>query len=312
MTVQAYPSHEERDVVLRSGSTLRLRPIRADDADRLFAFYGRLSPDSPYFRFFAARAADALAAGSFTADDRGFTLVGEAGGRVVAVARCFRLPERGEDAEVAFVVEEAAQGQGIGTAVLDRLADIARRRGIRRFEADLVAGNRRMIDVFRNCGFTIEDRRFEAGIEKIRLDITAGSGRRPPAPGPRCGRVDPPRLRAPRRGGDRGERRAGQDRRGNSPQSLRTLPGVRRRGQSQIPRDLRRALFRSPRRRTRSRRPRRCRDPRRKRRDRRRRLRRQGGVGDRGDHGRLLRDRRSGTAPRSGPRRPGRAPPAFD
>ncbi|MFY9549578.1 MAG: GNAT family N-acetyltransferase [Thermoanaerobaculia bacterium] len=174
MTVNAYPSHEERDVVLRSGSTLRLRPIRPDDAAALLAFYGRLSPDSLYFRFFSPRHVDASAAERFCSIDydNQFALVGEAGGRIVAIAQYFRIPQHPVRAEVAFAVEDALQGQGVGTRLLDRLAEIARSHGISAFEADVLAHNRRMIDVFRNCGFEAKERRFEGGVEKIVLDIT--------------------------------------------------------------------------------------------------------------------------------------------
>ena len=47
-----YPAHWEADVVLRDGGTAHLRPIRADDADRLRRFYSRLSDETIYFRFF--------------------------------------------------------------------------------------------------------------------------------------------------------------------------------------------------------------------------------------------------------------------
>jgi len=170
-----------RDVALRSGSTLRLREARSDDGGAIRALHDRLPSGSPYLRFFAARDADFAGGPGRLAAGGDCTLVGEAGGRIVAIARFFRIPDRPEDAEVAFVVEAAAQSQGIGTALLDRLAEIARGRGVRHFEADLVAGNRRMIEVFRNCGFQIEDRRFDAGVEKLRLDITPAPAR---APGP--------------------------------------------------------------------------------------------------------------------------------
>jgi acetyl coenzyme A synthetase (ADP forming)-like protein len=173
MTVNSYPSHEERDVVLRTGSTLRLRPIRPDDAGALLAFYERLSPDSLYFRFFSLRNVDTATAARFcNVDyDSQFALVGDAGGRIVAIAHYFRLPKHSERAEVAFAVEDALQGQGVGTRLLDRLAEVARGHGIRSFEADVMAQNRRMIDVFRNCGFATQERRFEGGVEKILLDI---------------------------------------------------------------------------------------------------------------------------------------------
>ena len=49
----AYPAHWEADVVLRDGGTARIRPITADDADRLVSFYEQVSDESKYYRFFA-------------------------------------------------------------------------------------------------------------------------------------------------------------------------------------------------------------------------------------------------------------------
>ena len=172
--VNPYPAHEERDVVLRAGSTLRLRPIRPDDDRALLAFYERLSPDSLYFRFFSMRHLDAAAAARICAVDyeNQFALVGEVGGKIVAISQYFRFPKHPERAEAAFVVEDALQGQGIGTRLLERLAEIARDRGIRSFEADVLPQNTRMLDVFRNCGFAEQERRFEFGSQKVLLDIT--------------------------------------------------------------------------------------------------------------------------------------------
>ena len=53
-TQAVYPAHYEADVVLRDGSTLRLRPVRDDDAAGVRALYNRLLVDSRRFRFFTA------------------------------------------------------------------------------------------------------------------------------------------------------------------------------------------------------------------------------------------------------------------
>jgi GNAT superfamily N-acetyltransferase len=65
-----------------------------------------------------------------------FGLVGETSGRIVAVAHFYRDPKRPERAEAAFTVEDALQGQGIGTRLLERLADIARAKGIKVFRGE--------------------------------------------------------------------------------------------------------------------------------------------------------------------------------
>ena len=173
MTGLSYPSHEQSDVVLRTGSTLNLRPVRPDDTRALTDFYGRLSPDSLYFRFFSMRHVDAITAERFCRVDyeNEFALVGDAGGRIVAIAHYFRLPRHPDRAEAAFAVEDALQGQGIGTRLLERLAEIAREHGIGTFEADVLQDNRRMLDVFRSCGFPIQERRYEGSVEKVVIDI---------------------------------------------------------------------------------------------------------------------------------------------
>src|SRR5512143_500153 len=172
-TPPVYPAHEESDVVLKSGSTLRLRPIRPEDAPELLAFYKRLSPDSLYFRYFSIPRLDIKKAETVCDVDyeSTFALVGETAGRIVAVAHFYRKPSDPERAEAAFTVEDALQGQGIGTKLLERLAEIGRARGIRAFEADVLAHNRRMIGVFRGAGFELKQR-FEGGAGRVSFSLT--------------------------------------------------------------------------------------------------------------------------------------------
>ena len=49
----AYPRHREADVVLRDGSTVHVRPVRAEDAAAVHAFFQGLSPESIALRFFS-------------------------------------------------------------------------------------------------------------------------------------------------------------------------------------------------------------------------------------------------------------------
>src|SRR5262245_50233166 len=169
----AYPAHEESDVVLKSGSTLRLRPVRPDAAAELLAFYKRLSPDSLYFRFFSIPRLDIKKAESVCDVDYEdtFGLVGETAGRIVAVAHFYRNRTHPERAEAAFTVQDDLQGQGIGTRLLERLAEIGRAKGIQTFEADVLAQNRRMIGVFRGAGFELKQK-FEGGAGKMIFSLT--------------------------------------------------------------------------------------------------------------------------------------------
>ena len=166
----SYPAHLESDVVLRNGRTLRLRPVRHDDRDHLIRFYTRMSPDSLHSRFFDARSPEA-AADATPADvdyQREFGIVGELSAEIVAVAHYFAGTT--DCAEVAFAIRDDMQGFGIGTRLLEKLADIARRNNITRFEAETLAENRPMLDVFLNSGFEVVSRSAE-GVVRVSFPI---------------------------------------------------------------------------------------------------------------------------------------------
>ena len=164
------PESPVRDVLLRDGSTLRLQaPTPADFGD-IKAFYDGLSPESRYMRFHGFGRTDTVARADAEATgvDR-FALIGRHDGRVVAVASYDGLREPGV-AEVAFAVADHEQRRGIGTRMLEQLAEIAAERGIHRFDAEVAAGNQLMLDVFEHAGFAA--RREGIGELRVSLDIT--------------------------------------------------------------------------------------------------------------------------------------------
>ena len=167
-------------VVLRDGSVASVRPAASSDADAIRRFFAALSPESRRRRFFVSGEAppSALALLSGTSDpDKGLTLlVWRSAGeetRVIAVGSYFQTTDRA--AEVAFAVADDLQGNGLGTALLERLAVVASERGFRRFEATTLADNAAMLDVFRDSGFEIRSKT-EAGTIDVQLSLTPGSG----------------------------------------------------------------------------------------------------------------------------------------
>ena len=167
-----YPAEYESDVVLRDGSTLRLRPVRPGDREGLLALYGRLSPDSRWFRFFGTTSGDeAEVSRLLGADhDSDFVLIAEAGGRISGVALYFRDPNAPDRAEVAFAIADALQGRGVGTRMLEVLAGIARDHRIATFDAYVLQDNRQMLQVFLDSGFETE-RRLEGGMFRVVLSL---------------------------------------------------------------------------------------------------------------------------------------------
>jgi acetyl coenzyme A synthetase (ADP forming)-like protein len=162
----------ESDVVLTDGGTVHVRPIRSDDSDALLGLYSRLSAESLYLRFFSpvppptARQLEALTDLDY---DRRFALGAELGDELVAIARFDRLAD-GEEAEVAFTVQDDQQGRGIGTLLLEHLAAAAAELGVRRFVASTLPGNHRMLRVFTEAGFTV-DQRFDGGTIELSFPI---------------------------------------------------------------------------------------------------------------------------------------------
>ncbi len=168
-----YPARYESDILLRDGSTLRLRPIKPEDDRGLMELHRRLSPQSVYFRFFAPvpqltpERARELTSVDY---DNSFALVGELAGRVVAVARYYRDREAADHAEVSFVTEDALQGRGIATRMLERLAEIAREHNVTTFDAYVLGDNRKMMDVFIKTGFEVQ-RRMDGGVFYVTFPI---------------------------------------------------------------------------------------------------------------------------------------------
>jgi RimJ/RimL family protein N-acetyltransferase len=177
--VRGYPADLARTAFTRDGRRLDLRPIRPDDAGALVAFHGRLSPVSVYRRFFAFHPTlSAAEVERFTRVDYGerLALVAHRNGQLIAVARYDQVPETSE-AEVAFVVADAEQHQGIATLLLEQLADAAWLRGITTFTAQTLADNRDMLDVFRDSGFAVHCT-LDHGIALIRFSIEQDEGYR--------------------------------------------------------------------------------------------------------------------------------------
>ena len=136
-------THDPEDVILRDGTTLRLRPPLAADAEAVLDFFARLSDRSRYLRFHGFPNLSPKLVESFVEpdwDERG-ALIGCLDGRVVALANYARLRNR-RAAEVAFTVDDEHQGRGIGTRLLERLVALAADAGIEEFVAEVLPENR--------------------------------------------------------------------------------------------------------------------------------------------------------------------------
>jgi RimJ/RimL family protein N-acetyltransferase len=149
---------------LRDGRTVVVRALRPEDRAGLLAAVGRTSDQSLYRRFFAFKR-------GFTDQEVDFyvnvdfvshvALVAllEEDGQPVIVGGARYIMVQPNQAEIAFAVDDAHQGKGIGAALMRHLAVIARKAGLKELVADVLPENTAMLKVFEASGLGIRTRR---------------------------------------------------------------------------------------------------------------------------------------------------------
>jgi RimJ/RimL family protein N-acetyltransferase len=155
MRKAAHYSTKER---LRDGRTIEIRALRPDDREDMLAAIGRTSPQSLRRRFFGPKRGFSETELAFFMNidfDNHVALIAQidedgrpsivGGGRYIVV-------EAGR-AEIAFVVVDAYQGQGIGSALLRHLSHLARDAGLKGLIAEVLPENTAMLKVFSKFGF---------------------------------------------------------------------------------------------------------------------------------------------------------------
>lgn len=135
---------------LRDGSTLFIRCTECGDEQALRDFLSHLTANSLRFRFFTG-AANIDSAAHWAAISEpggcGIVAIDEAG---ELVGHAAYVPIDGESAEVAVEVAEHLHGHGLGTILIERLAEQAERCGVAQFVAEVLPENKAMLDVFRD------------------------------------------------------------------------------------------------------------------------------------------------------------------
>ncbi|GAB4076524.1 bifunctional acetate--CoA ligase family protein/GNAT family N-acetyltransferase [Nostocoides australiense] len=167
----AYPSEWEADVVLRDGSVGHVRPITPADEERIRRFHAGQSAESIYLRFFAPlKELSPRDLHRFTHVDYSdrVALVMMHRDDIIGIGRYDKIDPT--TAEVAFNISDHYQGKGIGSVLLEHLADIGRDDGLTSFEAEVLPQNHKMLAVFADAGYIVS-RRVEDGVVQVHFDI---------------------------------------------------------------------------------------------------------------------------------------------
>ena len=163
-----YPLNLESDVVLRDGSTVRIRPARPDDLARVEDYLLGLSPETRRLRFWTVAVnIGELARKIVDGDGRDnltlLVLRGGDQGTMIGGAQYSRID--GDRAEIGMSVADEWQGKGIGSILLGQLAQGAAERGVGILVAQVLPENHGMIGVFRESGFPLSIRALPGSIE---------------------------------------------------------------------------------------------------------------------------------------------------
>jgi acetyltransferase len=162
------------------GTHFSVRPIRPDDEPLLVDFHRHLSERTVYYRYFVPLKLDVRVAHERLAkrclidyhNEMALVALTSDAGReqhLAAVARLIKIPDH-NSAEVAFVVADQYQHHGLGTYLLARIIEIARREGLAALEAVVLSDNADMKDLFRRSGFEFSPA--EAGELTVRLKLS--------------------------------------------------------------------------------------------------------------------------------------------
>ena len=144
-------------MVLRDGSTVRVRVMRPEDESLLFDLFRSLSDESRWMRFICSTKDSVLASEAHREAQvdycRTFGLIALAGQEERIIGHAFYSATAADRAEVAFTIANDYQGRGLASILLGQLAEVATANGIQVFEAEVAAVNHTMLRVFRESGF---------------------------------------------------------------------------------------------------------------------------------------------------------------
>jgi RimJ/RimL family protein N-acetyltransferase len=176
MTPATYSAREQ----LRDGRPVHIRALKPDDEAGMLAAIDHTNAESLRRRFFVTKR-------NFSAGEKAFFLnidfvshvalvaVVEDEGRPTIIGGCRYIVTEPGEAEVAFVVVDRFQRQGIGTILTSHLAGLARDAGLKQLVADVLPENTAMRKVLGRCGFRTS-RSADPQVVHLTLALTSATG----------------------------------------------------------------------------------------------------------------------------------------
>ena len=169
-----YPEDLETYRTTTGGMEILLRPVRFSDEPLLKDFFYSLSDQSIYRRFISTRKdmpherLQEFVVIDYMQEMVILAVIEQEERSIVIGVGQYGIDEASHTAEVALVVRDDYQNQGVGTSLLTYLTYLAKRKGLLGFSAEVLVNNQPMLHLFEKGGFAIEKRR-EAGAYELRM-----------------------------------------------------------------------------------------------------------------------------------------------
>ena len=177
MAIHPYPTDLVSSFQTNDGETIRMRPIRPEDALLEQEFVKALSPESRYFRFMSSLrelTATQLARLTQIDYDREMAFIAEIeknGSKLeLGVARYAINPD-GTSCEFAIVIADDWHGRGLARRLMGALIDCARSNGLVAINGDILAENSNMLRFVTGLGFTLSAHPDDPGLRRAVLEL---------------------------------------------------------------------------------------------------------------------------------------------
>lgn len=172
-----FVEHHTFRATLKDGTPIRIRPLLPEDREKLVEGMKQLSPTSRYLRFLQPKASltnqelTYLTEIDYVDHFAWGAALDEPGERGIGVARYIRDPADRSVAEAAVAVIDHYQGLGLGTILVQALAETAAANGIERFRARVADVNQQVVESMRLLGAQLTEVDHDALILEVPLPL---------------------------------------------------------------------------------------------------------------------------------------------
>ncbi len=170
-----YPAELETRRTTKAGLEFFMRPVKISDEPILKDFFYSLSEETRYNRFLSRREdmprdmlQDLFLVIDYTSEMVILATIEHEGAEIVIGVGQYVILEETLTAQVALVIRDDYQGQGLGSELLSYLANIAQKQGLTGFTAEILPDNKHILHLLEKTGH-LTDKKFSSGVYMIKL-----------------------------------------------------------------------------------------------------------------------------------------------